>query len=462
MRRREGAIRPAPPARDPQRGNPVETSQPADRSGSASYARTQRLLSLLSPRALVLLAVLLLAVVVGFRYLKPPAAIETPTSDARSVTVGPNVWAAGGGDEAATRTTSAVPPLDGKSLWETDLEARIVTPLVSDGAAIFVALEDSRVLALSAADGHELWSVAVPGQLDHPPTIAGDTLYAGTRAGHVVALHATTGALRWSFDTGKIAASSPIVVNGVVWAGAQGEVVALDAETGGLLGQGELGNLFALSPPVLGEGIVVVATRRGTVQRGAWFARQPGIVIVDRRTAAIRFHAPLADVRHVGAGRGAVVAVSGGAMVAFDPRSRSPWWEGLRSVWAQFRAWGLGPSPPGPPFLWAQRLTCDPLAPVVHLGQLVLACSEGVVRGYDLADGAVRWEHETPPVVAPPVMAATGLLVLHADAIRVLDPASGLQRSVHPLGLSDATDFLITSDRLYVVAASRRILAIAR
>lgn len=410
----------------------------------------------------MLLAVLLLAVVVGFRCFKPPAAIETPTSNARSLTVGPNVWATGGGDEAATRTTSAVPPFDGESLWESDLGARIVTPLVSDGTAVFVALEDSQLLALSAADGHELWSVAVPGQLDHPPTIAGDAIYLGTRDGKVVALYTTTGTLRWSFDTGKTAVSSPIVVDGVVWAGAGNEVVALDAETGGLLGHGELGDLFTLGPPVLSEGIVVVGTRRGTVQRGAWSTREPGIVFLDRRTAATRFHAPLEDVRYVGVGRDAVVAVSGGVIVAFDLHSRSPWWEGTRSVWAQFSAWGLAPSPTGPEFLWAQRLTCDPLAPIVHLDQLVLACSEGAVRGYNLTDGALRWERETAPVVAPPVMAPSGLLVLHADAIRVLDPASGLQTSVHALGVSDATDFLITSDRLYVVAASRRILTVAR
>jgi len=411
-------------------------------------------------RTAVLLASAIGALLV-YRCLQPPDAFRAPSAGDRSVVAVAEGWPIAGGDAGATGSLAAEPRFDFDQAWQRQLDAPVVAPLVTDGSTLLVALADGRLVALSAEDGSERWSVAIPGQLDHAPTIAGDAAYVGLRGGAISALDLATATERWSYASGTTFATSPVVVDGVAWVGAQGRLLALDAETGALLGERSLGPLHVGGRPAVGDGLVVVATRRGEVQRGSWFGRAPGVIFFDQRSGRERFRAPVVNATHVAIGSGTVVVASAGGLVAFEPSSRSPWWERARNVWAQFRLWGLAPSPPGPPFRWSVRMPCEPLAPVIAGTRVIAACANGEVRAYTVTNGGPIWVWQGAELARAPLASPAGILLVEQDGFRLLDAASGRERAYARMDDVEAIEQLMaTEGGIYLVTADGRLVSL--
>jgi outer membrane protein assembly factor BamB len=77
------------------------------------------------------------------------------------------------------------------------------------------------------------WTFTTEGAVASSPAVVDGIVYAGSRDGNVYALKADTGEKLWAYKTGSWVESSPVVVNGTVYFGSNdGCFYALDARTG--------------------------------------------------------------------------------------------------------------------------------------------------------------------------------------------------------------------------------------
>ncbi len=88
---------------------------------------------------------------------------------------------------------------------------------------------DGTLYAFNAETGKQLWSFSTGTACDFTPVVANGVVYAGSEDGKLYALDATTGAVLWSY--GNVAPTcghaSPIVSDGTVYTGLpDGELVA--------------------------------------------------------------------------------------------------------------------------------------------------------------------------------------------------------------------------------------------
>ena len=418
-----------------------------DRSarGIAAYVSRRRFRTLL---------ILLLGTLLYSQCLRPlpwvsPDPLPPPSSTARSLTVGPNAWGVPGGDRGATRVTDAAPPLDGEIAWRVQLEPPVTVPFVTDGRALYVAFpEAQRVAAISTADGTELWSVETPGQSDHAPTVAGEIVYVQVRRGALMALLASTGDTLWIDAGDRALTATPTIADGVLWAGMRGRLAALDAENGELLGETGIGSRFVRLRPVVGAEHVVVA-------------KTDTLLIFDRTTGERTFQARFPDLKHVAVAGGTVIAVSPRQLVAFDPGEGLPWWDGVRDWWFRLHLFMGLPDVPAPPSLWVQPTRCEPHGPVLQPAQVVLACADGSVRAFDLQTGELRWERQGAPIVASPVLTASGLLITERAALVLLDPDSGAQ--LQRRSLDDdivVREVIVTASAIYILTSTDELIAL--
>ena len=106
---------------------------------------------------------------------------------------------------------------DGVLIWRRALGAPSPHPAVPGGdEALYLALEDGRVVALELERGEPIWEQALPGTLSEPAT-ARDRVFVGSTDNFFYALHADTGALTWKWRNG----------GDVIGAAADGDVVYL-------------------------------------------------------------------------------------------------------------------------------------------------------------------------------------------------------------------------------------------
>lgn len=378
-----------------------------------------------------------------------PDPLPSPSSTARSLTVGPNAWAAPGGDWGVTRVTDAEPPLDGEIAWRVQLEPPVTTPFVTDGRALYIAFpEAQRVAAISTEDGTELWSVDTAGQSDHAPAVAGGIVYVQVRRGGLLALLASTGATLWIDPSDRALTATPTIADGVLWAGMRGRLAALDAETGELLGETSIGSRFVRLRPAVGAEHVVVA-------------KTDTLLIFDRTTAERTFQARFPDLKHVAVAGGTVIGVSPRQLVAFDPDEGLPWWDGTRDWWFRLHLFMGLPDVPAPPSRWVQQTRCEPHGPVLQPAQVVLACADGSVRAFDLQTGALRWERHGAPIVASPVLTASGLLIAERAALVLLDPGSGAELQRRSLGDDiSVREVIVTASAIYILTTSDELIAL--
>jgi outer membrane protein assembly factor BamB len=143
--------------------------------------------------------------------------------------------------------------------------------------AVFVGSERPAALfAFRRSNGKVLWRAAA-GHVESSPAVVNGRIFVGSNDGHLYAFRATTGKLLWKRDVGlEVASSSPTVVRGAVYIGAQanlageGVLYKLSARSGAVIWQADLGaappgqNGFASAASVVG-GMVYVGTENGQV-----------------------------------------------------------------------------------------------------------------------------------------------------------------------------------------------------
>lgn len=180
------------------------------------------------------------------------ASSSTSSSQLVSITIAGGVAYAG-----ADRVVSALRTNDGTLLWRSRIDGAVGDqPVVVDGVVYVTASTDTTatLYALRARDGVQLWHYAsngpvAPVALDggtsvgpaiYAPIVANGVVYVGVQGDKVLALRAGDGTLLWQFSDHLIGLRPPHLVNGVVYVAAandaqQGNVYALRASDGRLL-----------------------------------------------------------------------------------------------------------------------------------------------------------------------------------------------------------------------------------
>lgn len=197
------------------------------------------------------------------------------------------------------------------------------TPAIS-GNRIFVgSFSPGDVQALDRRTGRRLWRLVVGGPVESSPVVVDGIVYATSKDRRVYAIDERTGRVRWAVATGGDIKDSPSVVGGIVYVGNYAaEVLALDAKTGRVRWRravgGVLGDRIYSSVPVVG-GVAYFATVRGSVHA------------LDARTGETRWQQSIPGYVY------STPAISGGRLFignyqgevhAFDARSgRRAWLE---------------------------------------------------------------------------------------------------------------------------------------
>jgi len=103
-------------------------------------------------------------------------------------------------DAARSGATPVRIKLPLRRAWQTELGARLTSPVVA-GGKVFVATVDSHMLhALDAQTGQPLWQFTAAGRIDSPPTIWQGRALFGSADGWIYCLSASDGGLIWRWQ----------------------------------------------------------------------------------------------------------------------------------------------------------------------------------------------------------------------------------------------------------------------
>ena len=233
--------------------------------------RAKKLLSVARRRPVVVLAVVCLAVVVGYTAIvRPPAAV---TGDARAA-VATGEWPTFRAGPARLGTTDGEPVGPSPAvLWsKTDKAAQASdfssSPAVAGGRAYIGSAQASvfsssgAIHCFDASTGQLIWRTPVEQQVFSSPVVANGRVCCGEglhqdSGSRLYCLDARTGRKLWSFPTKSHAESTPVVVSGkVVFTAGDDGAYCLNAVTGKRLWQ--RGGMHAdISPLVVGRRVVI-------------------------------------------------------------------------------------------------------------------------------------------------------------------------------------------------------------
>lgn len=238
------------------------------------------------------------------------------------------------------------------------------TPAVS-GQRVFVgSFTPGGVQALDRATGKRLWRLKAGGPVESSPVVVDGIVYATSKDRRVYAIDEETGRVRWAFRTGGEVKDSPTVNGGLVYVGNYAaEVFALEAKTGKVRWRravgGVRGDRIYASIPIGGHAVYAV-TVRGAIYafhprtgRTIWKSSIPGFVYATPAVSEGRLY----------------VANYQGEVYAFNARTGRRAWK--RSLGGTFSG-----------------------SPTV-IGDLVYVSSLSRQRTWALAtsNGRTRWEH---------------------------------------------------------------------
>jgi outer membrane protein assembly factor BamB len=165
-------------------------------------------------------------------------------------------------DPTHTGCTSGPGPTRNQTLWIYDTEHDIFgpCPAVVDGLLYISGGFGPSVFALNATTGEQVWNYTRVTWISSSPAVADGRVYFGGFDTNVTALDAATGAFVWNYTTGfMLAASSPAVVDGVVYIGGGYGYgfFALNATTGAKNWSFLTGGEVHSSPAVAGDIVYV-------------------------------------------------------------------------------------------------------------------------------------------------------------------------------------------------------------
>ena len=166
--------------------------------------------------------------------------------------------------------TYAINPSNGNIVWGFGPGGAFEpsSPAVANGV---VYLTGVGLYAVDSSTGTKLWSFTTEHEFASSPTVVNGMVYVGSDDHNVYALNASTGAKLWSFTTGNIVRSSPAVVNGIVYVlSLDDNLYALNATTGAKLWSYSVGVYFfptanSISSPAVANGVVYVGSDDGSL-----------------------------------------------------------------------------------------------------------------------------------------------------------------------------------------------------
>ncbi len=127
-----------------------------------------------------------------------------------------------------------------KKAWSTGVGdkteyLRLALVPASDGARVFAAGHDGRVMAFEAERGKRLWTKKTKLELSAGPAVSGQLVVVGTNDGEVIALNADDGGKLWQVSVSSEVLAAPAVARArdlVLVRTVDGKLIALDALTG--------------------------------------------------------------------------------------------------------------------------------------------------------------------------------------------------------------------------------------
>ena len=243
-----------------------------------------------------------------------------------------------GVDPGRTNAHPGPGPLDTpEHIWNTFLGGGAHPPIVVENT-IYVASDSESLEAVNRADGTERWRFPIAAGTD-TPTYADGAIYlslvtdseTGNSGGVLIALDATSGAERWRMPTGAFGGTSPVVVDGVVYAGGDQELFAFDAATGEELWRYGLDAEPCVCNPrpvAVADGLIYVVP--GGMQQASLFAVDAAtgteVWRYDGQVEGHRFTDPVVANGRVYVSEGDMLLARGGRFVALDAASGEEIW----------------------------------------------------------------------------------------------------------------------------------------
>lgn len=311
-------------------------------------------------------------------------------------------------DSRARVTASAV---SGGTAWSANLAPALETGdsasgggLAYDAGRVFVTTGFGELVALDAGSGGVLWRQRVGAPIGGAPTVSGGTVYVTGRDAIGWAVRAEDGKVLWQVSgvadiAGWMGASAPAVDGGqVVFPFASGQLLAVDAASGeprwqATVGGRRVGRAITVirdmtGEPVIAGGQVIAGTSAG---RLAAFDATTGMEAWSIRDGAMS--PPLA------VGNAVFVVNDESRLVRLDAANGG-------------RVWAV----PLPQFVDARVRRQDRVVahygPVLANGRLFVASSDGVLRVFDPASGALIGQGEIPGGAATAPAVAGGTLYI--------------------------------------------------
>ncbi|WP_444455724.1 outer membrane protein assembly factor BamB family protein [Rhodobacter capsulatus] len=336
---------------------------------------------------------------------------------------------------------------------------RIAAAPVAAGGRIFTL--DSRArLTATGTNGATLWAtdVAKPGDRDDDATgaglaVEGGRVFVTTGFAELMAVEAASGKVLWRQDFDAGVGGAPTVADGVVYALARdGSAWAIDAQDGKVIwqvaGTPAVAGMSGVSAPAIAGPFVIFPFASGQM------------LAVDRKTGLAAWDAQVAGGR-TGRGYAIVSDLTGDPVVVGG------------TVYAGSSAGKLGAfdATTGETRWMADE---GAVSPVQVAGNAIFLISDQaqLVR-LDAATGATVWKQDLPYYVKEkikkqleihvnlgPVLAGNKLFVVSSDGlVRSFDPASGALLGQADLPGGAATDAIVAGQTLYVVSRKGQLLA---
>ncbi|MDQ3513089.1 MAG: PQQ-binding-like beta-propeller repeat protein [Chloroflexota bacterium] len=259
------------------------------------------------------------------------------------------------------------------------------------------------------------WQVDLVGEVFASPVLVDGVIFAGTRAGFLLAIDAATGRERWRFDLGTyVLRSSPAVVDGTVFVAGGYDLYALDSASGEVRWRRAL-RLAGPSSPVVVDGVLYLASQEGDVYA---VDAETGSTVWDEAVGDLLFSSPAV------AGGLVYIGSDGGDLLAFDVGTGRVRWR----------------FPSG---------TAIHGSPVVAGGSVYITNRGGVLFALDARSGTERWRFAAGGGATPAVVDGVVYVAATETGLAALDAETGLPRWVYATGGPVTSAPTVAGDLVY-------------
>jgi outer membrane protein assembly factor BamB len=154
----------------------------------------------------------------------------------------------------------------GTTVWESDVNAEVVAPILITGRFCVAATTTGEIIALNSANGETAWSRDVGAGISAAPSSDGERIFVADWDGRISAF-SDAGNPIWKTELDGSCEGAPVYADKMLFAGtSSGTFYCLSAETGDVIRQISLGDPV-YSPAAVGDGALYVVTESGTLLR---------------------------------------------------------------------------------------------------------------------------------------------------------------------------------------------------